>query len=200
MNIVFPPSYFKYLSQTNCPFFGEIWARELGNLANDIQWIDTLEKEDGTTYSRNPDSDDFPTYYNWPESWRRAYSRSVSEAEAKKKQHLRDAETHKLDEITLFILDDLEEVWLSTPHFNNGTIEKMDGLDPYDSVSTAAYVFLNLFNEWKAKHKNTWKAANILSSGNALPERDSVICEVCGHTFKSRHYDDFDICSECKPV
>lgn len=177
------PYYFSFLNQeSECTFFTEIWAEQLKAFSN-TSWIDALEIEDGEKYSRDFHSDDFPLFANWPHDFSRAFESATSDAQASITQHLKDAECHRIDGDTIYILN--EEVWLSTKSYGNGDIRKMnDATDTYDSVVTAAYVYINEHKEWSEKHGVKYEALNILSSLEEQRSIDSLIgtmqeCDGC---------------------
>ena len=157
------PHYFSFLTQTESPFFNESWDKAFAELNSDLTWIDELEKEMEETYSRDFDDTDFPSYHIWPKNWRDAFESASRNSRENIKKHLLNAEKHEFDGITLYILEDQEEVWLSTPHYDYGSITKMESVDKYDSAITAAYIYLNEYENWSKKHKRSWDIANALS-------------------------------------
>lgn len=183
------PLYFVYLAQTEQSedlFFNQVWSVKFAELSADLAWIDELEVKDGEAYSRDFDHVNFPTYYNWPASWRKAYEAAQNESHTLKKNHLAQAEVHQIDTQVIYIIG--EEVWLSTPHYDNSVIYKMKANEvkghSFDSVVTAAYAYINDFNEWKQAHGKAYERANIASKAQK-PFTDSLVgtmetCDQCG--------------------
>jgi hypothetical protein len=189
MNVASKPLYFMYFTQDINPFFSKIWAEKLKALMADLAWIDELERRDSETYSRDYDHDDFPNYWVWPQSWRNAYGLAESEASLAKKELLKSAEAFTIDNDDLYIFEDENKVWFSTSSYDNGTLMQMQlqtgkNEHEFDSVVTAAYAFINDFNEWKQAHGKAYEMANILSKIER-PFTDSIVgttqeCDQCG--------------------
>ena len=205
MTIKSAPLYFTYMTQASHPIFKRCWATKLHQLKKDLNWIDELEKEHEETYSRDYDSDDFPLFHCWPQAWRDAYNSAEDEASALLDEHLAKAEVFKVDGDRIYILD--EEVWFSTSSYNYGARTLMATSDhsdaiAFDSVATAAYAYVNDYNDWNAKYGARWEAANILSKSDH-PFTDSLVgtteeCDGCGCYGKIvKEIDDIILCEDC---
>lgn len=225
------PLYFSYLIQTECPFFAKVWSEKLEQLMIDLTWIDRLNQQIETDKSnriakdiesgRDPsnfyssgeqkcskdfNAESFPSYHDWPKKWQEEYQSAIAQSRMQKESHLAAADTYRFDNSTLYILEDSEEVWFSTPHFANGDICKMaptanDKVE-FDSAITAAYAFKNDYQEWDAKFGNAYKAANILSSADTV-FTDSLVgttqeCDGCA-AFAKIVKDDGNValCANC---
>lgn len=202
MKIVSAPNYFSFINQIECPFFKKSWSDKCSVLIKNTKWIDALEIEDNEKYSRDIESDDFPTYWNWPQEWQNEFEDAKNKAHSFKKEHLKNAEIHQIDSSTLYILDESEEVWFSTSYYANGEITKMGCNEQYDSALTAAYIFINEYAEWEKKHSATYKMANMLSSADSV-FTDSLVntnneCDGCGSfALIVKEYNDIALCRNC---
>jgi len=205
MKLASKPRYFDYLTQVDDPFFDQVWSSKLAVLSADLTWIDEMEVRHNETYSRDFEHDDFPTYYNWPKHWREAFQAAKNEGHLLKKAHLAQAETHRIDGDVVYILG--EEVWFSTNHYDNGDIYKMavsdrDKNHEFDSVVTAAYAYINDFNEWEQAHGKAYERANILSKIER-PFTDSLVgteqeCDLCGcYALIAKEENGNAICCHC---
>lgn len=187
MNMKSAPSYFSYITQDEDPFFNAAWDEKLKTLTQDLSWIDELEslnrnevdeyrrsnpgweKSHSTLgnyqlFSKDVDSDDFPTFYNWPNEWQLAFQACSTEACNSKTEYLKGFQKYSIGDNSLYINDDKEEVFFSTHGYDFGNIAKMTVKeDSFDSVLTAAYAFLNDYREWEKDHGAKWQQLNILS-------------------------------------
>ncbi len=231
MNIKSAPFYFDYLTQSECPFFDLIWQPKLNELSKDLSWIDHLNEEErlereaeitsdlekgvkpsqrlSSEYESSKDfySDDFPTFYNWPQEWQQAYRDIGNEIHLMKKEHLANADVFEINGSRLYILDESEEVWFSTNHYGNGDITKMDAATDrkvdFDSAITAAYAYKNDYEEWNTKHSSAYKAANILSSSESSVYTDSLKgtqqeCDGCAaYSIIVKDDGDVALCANC---
>lgn len=200
------PLYFSYLTQSDNPFFDVYWGKKLAKLVLDLKWIDELEVEDDCAYSRDFESDDFPTFWNWPQGWQDAHREASNSARLAKMAHLKSAEVVNIDGDELYILEDSEEVWFSTSTYANGIVMKMDAVSnddiEFDSAYTAAYAYMNDYKEWDAQYGSCWKAANILSSADCQFS-DKLVgttqeCDGCGaYTRIVKDDGNVSLCAEC---
>ncbi len=225
------PFYFNYLTQVECPFFAALWAQKLESLMVDLTWIDRLNQQieadksgrikkdlesgrepsnyfasDEQKCSKVFNDESFPDYHDWPENWQSMFREAVNEAGQERDRHLAAADTYDCGHNVLYILEDSEEVWFSTPHFANGQQCKMDCAENdkvgFDSVVTAAYAFKNDYQEWDAKSGNAYRVANVLSSAEVVLT-DSLVgteqeCDGCA-AFTEIVKDDGDValCANC---
>ncbi len=207
MSIASKPRYSDYLSQVDDTIFDQVWSPKLAVLSADLSWIDEMEAQNNETYSRDFEHDDFPTYYNWPKSWREAFEAAKREWHLLKKAHLERAEVHRVDGDVVYILGD--EVWFSTNYYANGDIYKMavsdrDKEHEFDSVVSAAYALINDFKEWEQTHGKAYEMANILSKiERPFADLISVVgttqeCDLCGgYALIAKEEDGNAICCHC---
>lgn len=184
MKIKNKPHYFHYITQSSDDIFENIWSGVLRELKNDLSWIDRLEKEDDELYSRDYDHDDFQTYWNWPQNWRDEFENAKTIAHKQRIQLLSDAEKYEFDGQTIWIKG--ESVYLSTSSYACGDICLMtiDDDSDFDSVVTAAYAYINEWQDWNKKYGLKYEALNILSKAER-PFTDSLVgttqeCDGCG--------------------
>jgi len=162
----YPPIWRHYFTAANMFSLSDLFREE------DMAWIGDLQKEvdaeraemalRGATmggpekYSADPDSDDFPGFYEWPKHMREKYRKA--EAETKKKT-IQVAQTGKevtCDDVTLYLNCADGNHYFSTRYFDHGSIQRV-GLDEdceveFDSVDTAVYAFVNDYREWDEKN------------------------------------------------
>ncbi|HAS7807782.1 TPA: hypothetical protein I7551_07750 [Vibrio cholerae] len=208
MNIKSAPSYFSYITQESDPFFNEVWAQKLKTLTLDLSWVDELEsvnRKEVDEYRRtNPDwevtrstygrydsfskdveSEDFPTFHNWPIEWQSAFEACETEAYNLTTEHVKSFDKYLIGNNTLYIHDEKEEVFFSTNSYDFGCIKKMMAKDDsFDSVLTAAYALLNDYREWEKNHGVHWQKINILSGAEPKAINDlkgtEQECDGCG--------------------
>lgn len=182
--IVSAPSYFKFITQDCNVFFNRQWDEKRKALMLNLTWIDDLENKLVEKFSRDYESDDFPCYDLWPRIWFNTFNQCSRDSHIEAKEYLSKFQYFKIENCELYLDDDKEEVYFSTPHYDHGSIVKMMATDDYDSALTAAYAYLNEYREWEIQHKANWEHANLLSMTNNSADHDSLVgtlqeCDGC---------------------
>lgn len=150
----------------------------------DMAWVEPLQKEldennafyaemNARTsypeaYSRNPLSDDFPSFHDWPLSAQQKFNDEVNRQNEQCRKLAYTGKVAKCGDVTLYLDCEDGGHYFSTPYFDHGVIYKValnaDLRDvDFDSTETAVYAFFNDWNDWNEKY------------GEASRKRDNLL-------------------------
>lgn len=158
------PMCHKYLSLRDNPFLTETWEKaRLPELMKDLSWVD---RED-LPVSKDYNDEDFPAFWNWPAKWQAEFRKAETEALELLIQYVSSFEKFTLGSCTVYINEGNNEVFVSSPAYDNGYLSRAEPRNVFDSVSTAAFAFVNDYNHWHSKFGMAYKATNITSSSTS---------------------------------
>lgn len=143
------PIYSKYFSQGQSEYLDLSWFE-----SEDLSWIEDLGEEE---VSIDWKSIDFPSYHAWPQSLKDKYDSSLRDCQKKLKEVVKTAEeTAEIGKLKIYVECEDGNTYCSTEYWCNGAIAiaEIDDDSDFDSVETAAYAFINDYNEWYEKNGN----------------------------------------------
>lgn len=150
------PMCHKYLSLRENPFLSETWDKaRLPELMKDLSWVD----EDDLSVSKDYNHEDFPTFWNWPIEWQSEFRKAEAEALELLAEYVSSFEKFTLGSCIVYINEDTDEVFVSSPAYDNGYLSRAEPRSVFDSAPTAAYAFANDYNDWRAASENAHLAA-----------------------------------------